>query len=321
MGYCEKFGLPDSAAAFVAHLRERLADTARQLDERFPEKSDHVIINKAGELIVRRTAATVIPESAVALHRARLKRMPVRNLLDVLANIEHWTHFTRHFGPLSGHDPKIRNAAERYLLTSRRVLAYRVAITLESCHAVEAIEEAFAKYGNPEIVNTDQGSQFTATDFTDAVLNRGIQLSMDGKGSWRDNVFVERLWRSVKYEEVYLKAYDSVSHARRSIADYLRHAASDQIGSLTAPALPLKNFGSLSEQRSHLLMRCPKTRKNRRLPDCETYEWPILHVVSGTNLDGLSRCFRNARHRSFRNWTALYAKTGAIFTIRNARAK
>ncbi|UIF88681.1 IS3 family transposase (plasmid) [Cupriavidus necator] len=101
---------------------------------------------------------------------------------------------------------------------SRRVLAYRVAITLESCHAVEAIEEAFAKYGAPEIVNTDQGSQFTATEFTDAVLDRGIQLSMDGKGSWRDNVFVERLWRSVKYEEVYLKAYDSVSHARRSIA-------------------------------------------------------------------------------------------------------
>ncbi|WP_441627206.1 IS3 family transposase [Cupriavidus sp. 2MCAB6] len=104
---------------------------------------------------------------------------------------------------------------------SRKVLAHRVAITLESCHAVEALEEAFAKYGAPEIVNTDQGSQFTATEFTDAVLNCGILLSMDGKGSWRDNVFVERLWRSVKYEEVYLKAYDSVSHARRSIANYL----------------------------------------------------------------------------------------------------
>ncbi|MGE8453688.1 MAG: Tn3 family transposase, partial [Pseudomonadales bacterium] len=115
--YCEKFGMPDSGTGFVAQLRERLADTARQLDERFPEKSEHVIINKAGELIVRRTAATVVPESAVALHRALMKRMPVRNLLDVLANIEHWTHFTRHFGPLSGSDPKIRNAAERYLLT------------------------------------------------------------------------------------------------------------------------------------------------------------------------------------------------------------
>nr|WP_321857309.1 IS3 family transposase [Paraburkholderia tropica] len=104
---------------------------------------------------------------------------------------------------------------------SRRVLAHRVAITLESCHAVEALEEAFAKYGLPEIVNTDQGSQFTATEFTDAVLRRSVLLSMDGKGAWRDNVFVERVWRSVKYEEVYLKAYDSVSHARRSIGNYL----------------------------------------------------------------------------------------------------
>nr|WP_156773859.1 IS3 family transposase [Paraburkholderia tropica] len=104
---------------------------------------------------------------------------------------------------------------------SRRVLAHRVAITLESCHAVEALEEAFAKYGLPEIVNTDQGSQFTATEFTDAVLSRSVLLSMDGKGAWRDNVFVERVWRSVKYEEVYLKAYDSVSHARRSISNYL----------------------------------------------------------------------------------------------------
>nr|WP_116117172.1 IS3 family transposase [Paraburkholderia sp. BL6669N2] len=104
---------------------------------------------------------------------------------------------------------------------SRRVLAHRVAITLESCHAVEALEEAFAKYGPPEIVNTDQGSQFTATEFTDAVLGRKVLLSMDGKGAWRDNVFVERVWRSVKYEEVYLKAYDSVGHARRSIGNYL----------------------------------------------------------------------------------------------------
>nr|WP_322075679.1 IS3 family transposase [Burkholderia cenocepacia] len=104
---------------------------------------------------------------------------------------------------------------------SRKVLAHRVAITLEAVHAVEALEEAFARYGLPGIVNTDQGSQFTAGAFTKAVLGRGIQLSMDGKGSWRDNVFVERVWRSIKYEEVYLKAYESVSHARRSIGDYI----------------------------------------------------------------------------------------------------
>jgi putative transposase len=104
---------------------------------------------------------------------------------------------------------------------SRKVLAHKVAITLEACHAKEIIEQAFARFGTPEIVNTDQGSQFTALEFTEVVLAKGCRLSMDGRGAWRDNVFVERLWRSVKYERVYLKAYDSVSAARVDIADYL----------------------------------------------------------------------------------------------------
>jgi predicted signal transduction protein with EAL and GGDEF domain len=84
-------------------------------------------------------------------------------------------------------------------VASRRVLAHKVAITLEACHAREVIEQALARWGTPEIVNTDQGSQFTAEEFTDAVLDAGCQLSMDGRGAWRDKVFVERLWRSVKY--------------------------------------------------------------------------------------------------------------------------
>ncbi len=106
-------------------------------------------------------------------------------------------------------------------VASRMVLAHKVAITMEACHAVEVLEQAFARYGAPEIVNTDQGSQFTAEEFTDAVLDRGCQLSMDGRGAWRDNVFVERLWRSVKYECVYLKAYDGVSFARADIGHYI----------------------------------------------------------------------------------------------------
>ena len=105
-------------------------------------------------------------------------------------------------------------------VASRRVLAHRVAITLEAIHAKEVIEQAFARYGTPEIVNTDQGSQFTAEEFTSVVLGKGCKLSMDGRGAWRDNVFVERLWRSVKYERVYLKAYDGVSAARTDIDDY-----------------------------------------------------------------------------------------------------
>ena len=85
---------------------------------------------------------------------------------------------------------------------SRRVLAHRVSITMEADFCVEALEEALAKHGKPEIFNTDQGSQFTSVDFTGVLLKHGVAISMDGKGSWRDNVFVERLWRSVKYEEV-----------------------------------------------------------------------------------------------------------------------
>ena len=104
---------------------------------------------------------------------------------------------------------------------SRRVLAWRLSITMEVEFCLEAVEEALAKYGRPEIFNTDQGSQFTSAPFTGLLLDNAIAISMDGKGSWRDNVFVERLWRSVKYEEVYLRAYDSVGEARASIGRYL----------------------------------------------------------------------------------------------------
>ena len=104
---------------------------------------------------------------------------------------------------------------------SRRVLAWRLSITLEVEFCLEAVEEALVRHGKPEIFNTDQGSQFTSADFTGLLLKHAIAISMDGKGSWRDNVFVERLWRSVKYEEVYLRAYDSVAEARASIGRYL----------------------------------------------------------------------------------------------------
>jgi putative transposase len=106
-------------------------------------------------------------------------------------------------------------------VASRMVLAHKVAITLEARHAKDVIEQAFERYGLPEIVSTDQGSQFTAEDFTDAVLSRGCKLSMDGKGAWRDNVFVERLWRSVKYERLYLRAYQTVSEAKADVSNYI----------------------------------------------------------------------------------------------------
>jgi putative transposase len=104
---------------------------------------------------------------------------------------------------------------------SRRVLAWRVSITLEVDFCLEAVEEALVRHGKPEIFNTDQGSQFTGVAFTGLLLDNKIAISMDGRGAWRDNVFVERLWRSVKYEEVYLRAYDTVAEARASIGRYL----------------------------------------------------------------------------------------------------
>lgn len=104
---------------------------------------------------------------------------------------------------------------------TRRVLSHRLSITMEAEFCVEALKEALTKYGKPEIFNTDQGSQFTSIDFTKVLLDLKVSISMDGKGAWRDNVFVERLWRSVKYEEVYLRAYESVTEARASLGRYL----------------------------------------------------------------------------------------------------
>jgi putative transposase len=104
---------------------------------------------------------------------------------------------------------------------SRRVLAWKLSNTLSADFCVDAVEEAMRKYGCPDVFNTDQGSQFTGRAFTGLLKEKGVSISMDGKGRWRDNVFVERLWKSVKYEEVYLKAYESVSDAQRSLEKYL----------------------------------------------------------------------------------------------------
>ena len=104
---------------------------------------------------------------------------------------------------------------------SRRVLAWRLSITMEAAFCVEVLEDALARYRTPDIFNTDQGSQFTSSAFVGALAGKGIAISMDGKGAWRDNVFVERLWRTIKYEEVYLRAYDTVSDARASLGRYI----------------------------------------------------------------------------------------------------
>ena len=104
---------------------------------------------------------------------------------------------------------------------TRKVLSWKLSISMEADFCVRALEEAIAKYGVPTIFNTDQGSQFTCPAFINVLTKHNIKISMDGKGAWRDNVFVERLWKSIKYEEVYLRAYDSVADARANLAKYL----------------------------------------------------------------------------------------------------
>lgn len=104
---------------------------------------------------------------------------------------------------------------------SRKVLSWRISNTLTTDFCVEAVEEAVQRYGAPEIFNTDQGSQFTSLEFTQLLKNHGIQISMDGKGCWRDNVFVERLWKSIKYEDIYLRAYETVSAIKAGVGRYL----------------------------------------------------------------------------------------------------
>lgn len=111
---------------------------------------------------------------------------------------------------------------------SRKVLSWRLSNSMDTDFCIDALEEALSRYGCPDIFNTDQGAQFTSEAFTDVLKEAGIDISMDGKGRWIDNVFVERLWRSVKYEEVYLKAYETVAEARTGIGTYFQFYNSER---------------------------------------------------------------------------------------------
>jgi len=111
---------------------------------------------------------------------------------------------------------------------SRKVLSWRLSNSLDTAPCIEALDEALTHYGSPEIFNSDQGCQFTSEGFTDVLKAHGIQISMDGKGRWVDNVFIERLWRSLKYEEVYLKAYDSVAQAKQGIGNWIEFYNQDR---------------------------------------------------------------------------------------------
>jgi len=111
---------------------------------------------------------------------------------------------------------------------SRKVLSWRLSNSLDTAPCIEVLEEALASYGPPEIFNSDQGCQFTSEGFTDVLKDHDVKISMDGKGRWMDNVFIERLWRSLKYEEIYLKAYDSVAQAKQGIGDWMNFYNQDR---------------------------------------------------------------------------------------------
>ena len=218
--------LPRSISATDLALMRRIDELhlehpfmgARMLRRMLAQDGVHVGRRHIGTLMRRMGIAALAPQPGTSKAHPGHKKYPylLRNLAISRAN-QVWALDTTYI-PMAHGFVYLTAVVD---VASRRVLAHKVATTLEAHHAVEILEQAYARYGMPEIVNTDQGSQFTSEEFTDVVLNRGVKLSMDGKGAWRDNVFVERLWRSVKYERVYLKAYDSVSEARADIAEYI----------------------------------------------------------------------------------------------------
>jgi putative transposase len=130
---------------------------------------------------------------------------------------------------------------------SRRVLSWRLSNTMDPGFCLEALEEALKRHGKPQIFNTDQGSQFTSDAFTSALLKRGIKVSMDGKGRFLDNIFVERLWRSVKYEEVYLHAYKDLTEARASIGRYMTFYNTERPHSALGHQTPASFYESLCD--------------------------------------------------------------------------
>lgn len=136
-------------------------------------------------------------------------------------------------------------------LYSRKILSWRLSNTMDTRFCIDALKEALRKYPKPEIFNTDQGSQFTSNDFTNILKAHDIQISMDGKGRWIDNVFIERFWRSLKYEEVYLRAYDDLRQAKKSIRDYITDYNQARRHTSLNRQTPNKVYNqSMNEQRS-----------------------------------------------------------------------
>ena len=151
-------------------------------------------------------------------------------------------------------------------LFSRRVLSWRLSITMEADFCVEALQDAIARHGPPEIFNTDQGVQFTSAGFLDELESRGIRVSMDGKGRFLDNIFIERLWRSLKYEDVFIKAYGSVAEARQGIGGWLSFYNDERPHQALGYQTPRSVFASKACE--HVDNTCASLRAATALPTC-----------------------------------------------------
>jgi putative transposase len=189
-----------------------LRDLLRQEGHKVGRKHVSTLMKRMGIEALYRKPRTTKPHPGHQVFPYLLRSLPVTRANQVWAMDITYLPMARGFVYLAA-------VVDWY---SRRVLTWKVSTTMDTHFLLEAVEEAMANYGTPEIMNTDQGSQFTSQAFTGLLKENGIRISMDGKGAWRDNVFVERLWRSVKYEEVYLHAYDSVSSARAGLDRYFR---------------------------------------------------------------------------------------------------
>ena len=189
-----------------------LRDLLRQEGHKVGRKHVSTLMKRMGIEALYRKPRTTKPHPGHQVFPYLLRSLPVTRANQVWAMDITYLPMARGFVYLAA-------VVDWY---SRRVLTWKVSTTMDTHFCLEAVEEAIANYGTPEIMNTDQGSQFTSQAFTGLLKENGIRISMDGKGAWRDNVFVERLWRSVKYEEVYLHAYDSVSSARAGLDRYFR---------------------------------------------------------------------------------------------------
>ena len=206
------------------HLKYPFYGTRRIRD--WLEDQGHTVNRKRIQRLMRTMGiAALYPKRNLSLANQAHKVYPylLRNLVIDRPNQVWATDIT--FIPMARGFVYLVALMDRY---SRRVLSWRVSNTMDTSFCTEALEEAIERYGAPEIFNTDQGSQFTSDDFTGVLKEHEIKISMDGKGRWVDNVFVERLWRSVKYEEVYLKAYDDIRSARASLGIYFEFYNSER---------------------------------------------------------------------------------------------